>query len=114
MDLGIAYTVGVKRRFLPGHRKHKCVYHAHDSQGLELHLVDGSAVFLGNLMVRGYKVYPDYSIAQDKINRLKARARAEAKQQTPPPSPPPSSPGFDLEAEAGFDEILREQVPIQR
>lgn len=98
MNVGIAYTIGVKRRFLPGYRKFQCVHHSMDNDGLELHLVDGSAVFLSALVVRGYKVYPNYRVAQEKIKRL-------AEQVSPKPAP--RVPIHDEErVQRDFDEIL--------
>jgi hypothetical protein len=101
MHVGIAYTVGVKRRFLPGYRKFSCVHHAMDHDGLELHLVDGSAVFMPTLILRGYKVYPNYSVAQEKIERLKKHSVSQSEQA-------PARSVSEEEAQRDFDAILAE------
>lgn len=92
MGVGIAYTVGV-RRLLPWFKRFKVTSHEATPAGLWLSLETGARLYVAGWTVRAWKVYPDYSIAQQKIERLKA----ELHQQTPPPASPVQGDGDDGE-----------------
>lgn len=87
--MNFVYTVGVKRRFLPGYTKYRVT--AHKSQfdlngyslripRLVLTLADGSELALPGALDRGIIIYPDFksgldrleSEAQEKLERAEA------------------------------------------
>lgn len=101
--VGVNYTVGVKRRFWFGFVDYEVVSHAyeHATGQLELHLVDGSHLNVPGLLRRPWKVYPNYSTAQEKIHRLRESVRQEQIK---------AEPVIDFKAEDDFDKILAEQA----
>ena len=76
------YTVGVKRRFLPGYKKFKVTAHEPAVWGnvtvFAMTMADGSYVFVSNLDRRGVRVYPDYRVASARLQADKAARAAEA------------------------------------
>ncbi len=107
MGLGIAYTVGV-RRLLPWFRRFKVTSHEATPAGLWLSLEGGARLYVAGWTVRAWKVYSDYGIAQQKIERLKAEIVRETQQQ--PQAPQPSV--NDLSDEEFFAaELERQRQP---
>lgn len=71
------YTVGIKRRFLPGYRRFKVEHHEHELVGASIRLVlqcaDKSIVAIPHVADLGVKIFPDYDYAVT----MKQRAQAE-------------------------------------
>jgi hypothetical protein len=53
----MSYTVGVKRRFLPGYRPYFVTGHSWSPRSVTLNLLDGSQE---HIETHGLKVYPDF------------------------------------------------------
>ncbi len=91
--LDVAYTVGVKRRFLPGFKKFKVTGHDTEHFGdgarLLLYLMDGSILALPSVQRRVVKVYPDKRIADERVKSFRAQAMAPRERPRPQPAPPP-------------------------
>ncbi len=73
--LDLAYTVGVKRRFLPIFKTYKVVAHVveayADSWRLVLTGADGSVTILPGIHRKIYKIYPDLHAAERNQKRLR-------------------------------------------
>lgn len=57
------YTVGIRRRFGLGWKKHKVVGHSWKEMRLILEFQDGSQIHVPGFKVKAFKVYPDLKAA---------------------------------------------------
>lgn len=84
MDLAnVSYTLGVKRRFLPGYRKFRTLGHKNETVGAEIRLVirtvDGALVTIPDVAKREIKVYPDFNNAMQNQKALKEQKQKDTK-----------------------------------
>lgn len=56
----MAYTIGIKRRFLPGYRKVQVKGHDWQNGRFILNLTDGSQLHIPGFQTPDVKVYPDF------------------------------------------------------
>lgn len=78
--MSLCYTVGIKRRFLPGYRKYRVYSHSWDTQKLEVVLVleldDGGFVSVG-MTRKEMKVFPDYHDAKREQAKIDEKRQPE-------------------------------------
>lgn len=87
--MSLCYTVGIKRRFLPGYRKFKVTAHEWDTTRIEqvlvLTLANGGFVSCG-MHGREMRVYADYHQAQREqvphvdVDQIRAEVRREVEE----------------------------------
>lgn len=104
----IAYTVGIKRRFLPGFRKYTVTYHDTDEHmRLHMQLTDGSQIVVPGLHRQALKVYPDYRNAEIQLSKLRA---AQAAPSAPAPVAVPVAPVVE---DGAFEALLNQRRAAQ-
>lgn len=82
--MDVCYTVGIKRRFLPGYRKFKVTSHEWLRDGAErmvAMVLDGGGYISVSMWGRELKVYPDYDRAKWLMDRAAAEAEAAKAQE---------------------------------
>jgi hypothetical protein len=77
----MSYTVGIKRRFLPGFRKIAVLAHSWENFRFLLNLVDGSQLVIPGFRVDAIKVYADFNDHLNLRREEQRRAAAEAELQ---------------------------------
>lgn len=93
------YTIGIKRKFLPGYRLFSVTHHDNETidgrTRLILNCADKSVVVVPDIAGRGVKVFPDYhyAVTQKEQNEaaraaLREEIRAEVRFQTAAPQIP--------------------------
>lgn len=84
------YTIGLKRRWLPGYRRYSVTKHDWQNFRFILNLADGSQEHIPGFSVSALKVYPDFwaHLAQLERPRVDAPVRAGATREPAPVSVP--------------------------
>jgi hypothetical protein len=68
----VSYTIGIKRRFIPGYTKYRAVRHSWENFRFLVDLEDGSQLVIPGFRAEGLKVYPDF---KTHIQDLESRKR---------------------------------------
>lgn len=88
------YTIGLKRRWLPGYRRYSVTKHDWQNFRFILNLADGSQEHIPGFSVSALKVYPDFwaHLAQLERPRVEEPARAGATRDPEPVRAPEPEP----------------------